>query len=59
VSQQRTDASGPQAQAEPPRTEAMSCADPAELARRRLVEWCVRHDLPVPVEKPAANQPRR
>jgi hypothetical protein len=28
----------------------VAVADPAYLARRRLIEWCERHELPVPTE---------
>jgi hypothetical protein len=58
VSEQQADRSRPQPQAQS-RSEPVSCADPAELARRRLVEWCVRHELPVPVEPQIPAKSRR
>jgi len=41
---------------------AHSTRDPAEEARRELIQWCQRHGLPVPPERQVMNanpRPRR
>lgn len=32
------------------RSDATKAANPADVARRELVEWCQAHQLPVPAE---------
>ncbi len=38
-----------------PRLEPRETANPGELARRELIEWCERHGLPVPIERRRAH----
>jgi hypothetical protein len=50
-----TDRPPKQADPDPRRSpEPVAAEHPAETARRELIEWCERHGLPVPAERPGA-----